>query len=54
MPLIPALRRQRQRQAALYAFEANLVYRMHFRTARVIQKKHVSKETKLYAYKKSK
>ena len=31
---IPALRRQRQRQADLCEFKANLVYRMSSRTAR--------------------
>jgi hypothetical protein len=34
-PLIPALRRQRQ--VALYDFEASLVYRVSSRTARATQ-----------------
>jgi hypothetical protein len=39
MPLIPALRRQRQ--VALCEFEASLVYRVSFRTAKAIQRNHV-------------
>ena len=40
MPLIPAL--GRQRQANLYEFEVNLVYRVSFRIARaVIQRNRI-------------
>jgi hypothetical protein len=37
MPLIPALERQRQRQADLSEFKASLVYRASSRTARATQ-----------------
>jgi hypothetical protein len=43
MPLIPALRRQRQ---AISEFEASLVYKVSSRTARVIQRNPVSKKPK--------
>ena len=44
MPLIPALRRQRQ--ADLCEFEASLVYIASSRTARATLKHPVSKQTK--------
>ena len=54
MPLIPAL--WRQRRVDLSTFEASLVYRVSYRTARATQKNPVSKnknknnkETKLLA-----
>jgi hypothetical protein len=40
MPLIPALGRQRQR---ISEFEASLVYRVSFRTARATQRNPVSR-----------
>jgi hypothetical protein len=43
MPLIPALGRQRQ---AISKFEASLVYRVSFRTARATQRNPVSKDPK--------
>jgi hypothetical protein len=36
MPLIPKLRRQRQRQADLCEFKANLVYEDNSRTGRTV------------------
>jgi hypothetical protein len=42
MPLIPALRRQRQ--VDIYKYEANLVYKVSSRTARTTQRNHVSKK----------
>jgi hypothetical protein len=44
MPLIQALRRQRQ--ADLCEFKASLVYKVSSRTARVTQRKPVSKNQK--------
>ena len=44
MPLIPAL--GRQRQANLYEFKANLVYRVNSRTTRVTQRNPSSKKKK--------
>jgi hypothetical protein len=41
MPLVPALRRQRQED--LYEFEASLVYRASCGIAEAIQRNHVSK-----------
>jgi len=41
MPLIPALRRQRQ--ADLCKFKASLVCRVSFRSARATQRNHISK-----------
>jgi hypothetical protein len=41
-PLIPALKRQRQRQADLCEFEASLVYRASSRTARATQRNPIS------------
>ena len=38
MPLIPALRRQKQRQMDLCEFEASLVYRVSSRKARATQR----------------
>ena len=42
MPLIPAF--GKQRQAVLYEFEANLVYRANSRTAKGTQRTTVSKK----------
>jgi hypothetical protein len=42
-PLIPALVRQRQR---ISEFEASLIYRVSFRTARTTQRNPVSKKIK--------
>ena len=42
MLLIPAVRRQRQRQMDLCEFEVSLVYRATFRTTRAIQRCPVS------------
>ena len=36
MPLIPALRRQRQRQVDLCEFDTNLIYRASFRTGKAV------------------
>lgn len=45
-PLIPSLRRQRQRQVDLFGFKASLIYRASSRTARAIQRNTVSKNSK--------
>ena len=44
MPLVPALKRQRQ--ADLYEFKVNLVYRMSSRRARATQRNPVAKNQK--------
>ena len=46
MPLIPALRRQRQRQVDLCEFEASLVYRVSSRTGSKAIGKHCFKRKK--------
>ena len=43
MPLIPALRRQGQVD---FVFEASLIYKVSFRTARATQRNPVSKKRK--------
>ena len=43
MPLILALRRQRQ--VNLYEFEARLVYRAGFRTAKATKRNHLENKT---------
>ena len=40
-PLIPAFRRQRQRQADLFELEANLVYRASSRTNRTVTQRNL-------------
>ena len=47
MPLIPALRRQRQ---CISEFEASLVYKVSSRTARAIQRNPVSEKKKNSTY----
>jgi hypothetical protein len=44
MPLVPALKRQRQMN--VYEFEATLVYKVNSRIARAMQKNPVSKNQK--------
>jgi hypothetical protein len=44
MPLMPALRRQRQ--ADLHDFKASLAYVVSFRSARAIQRNPISKQNK--------
>ena len=44
MPLIPALRRQRQ--VDLCEFEGSMVYRVSFRTAKATQKYHLKNRKK--------
>jgi hypothetical protein len=46
VPLIPALKRQRQRQMDLCEFEASLVFRENSRTARTTQKLCFEKQNK--------
>lgn len=44
MLLVPVL--GKQRQAGLWEFKANVVYRVRARTARATQRNHASKNTK--------
>ena len=50
MPLVPALRRQRQRQEDLCEFEVNVIYRVSSRTARATQRNPVLKNKQCSGY----